>query len=284
MTRPRMTRPRMTRSVVALAAVAAAATVACVEIGTGPAEPAAIELPPFASPSIVIGDTLRDINGVVAPVRAIVRNVRGEEIADVLVQYLYAPVQRDSALVIDPVSGIVRAIRASNSEPRIAARVGGNLQVLRSIIVTQKPDSLVSAGLVTELRTVLPDTGRTNWNLNTTPTGAEVRVRHKAETAGAASSDVNGWPVRFELVSPANPTNDTSASVFLVNNSGTASTLDTTDNSGRAGRRVRVRAVQFPVGAADLVVVRATASYRGVPLLGSPVLISVPVRRGGVAP
>jgi len=270
----------MTRSVVVLTAAAAAAAVACVEIGTGPAEPAAIELPPFPSPSVVIGDTLRDINGVVAPVRAIVRNVRGEEITGVPVEYLYAPAQRDSSLVVDAATGIVRAIRASNAEPRIAARVGSNLQVLRSLIVTQRPDSLLASALViTDLRTVLPDTGRTNANLNTS-TGAEVRVRHSAEPMGTPSSPVNGWLVRFELVTPANPTNDTSAAVFLVNTSGTASSLDTTDASGLASRRVRVRAVQFPAGIADTVVVRATSSYRGVPLLGSPVTIRVPVRRG----
>ncbi len=268
-----------------VAAVSAVAVAACVEIGTGPNEPAAIELPPFPSPSVVIGDTLRDVNGVVAPVRAIVRNVRGEEITDAAVSYLYAPLSRDSALVVDPATGIVRALRATSADARIAARVGGNLQVLRSLVVTLRPDSLTASSLFTgELRTVLPDTGRANANSNTTTTGPEVRVRHAAETTGGASAPVNAWPVRFELVKPSNPTNDTSAAVFLVNGSGTASTLDTTDNSGVASRRVRVRALQFAASAPDTVVVRATASYRGVPLLGSPVLIRVPVRRSGSTP
>jgi len=224
----------------------------------------------------VVGDTLRDLNGVVAPVRAIVRNVKGEEIADVAVSYLYAPLSKDSALAVDATTGIVRALRASSSDARIAARVGGNLQVLRSLIVTQRPDTLTGGATVTELRTVLPDTGRTQATQNSSA-AASVTVQHRELTV---LSGVNAWPVRFEITSPANPGNDTSAAVFLVNDNGTASMLDTTDAQGLAGRRVRVRATRFPSTPFDTVVVRATSTYRGKALGGSPILIKVPVRRG----
>lgn len=267
---------RRAAPVAALLAIVGCAVAACVEIGTGPNEPAAIEFPPFASPSIVVGDTLRDINGVVAPVRAIVRNVRGEAIPDVAVTYLYVPAQPDSALVVDPTTGIVRALRAASTEARIIARAGSNLQVIRSVAVTQRPDSLVAGGAVGLLTTVQPDTGRARATQNTS-NAAGVIVRHREL---GVSSAVNAWPVRFELVSPANASNDTSAAVFLVNDNGTASVLDTTDAGGLAGRRVRVRAALFPAGAVDTVVVRATSSYRGVPLAGAPVTIRVPVRRG----
>ncbi len=258
------------------AAFAAVTSAACVQIGTGLNEPAAIELPPFASPSVVVGDTLRDLNGVIAPVRAIVRNVRGEQIADVSVSYLYAPVQKDSALSVDQATGIVRALRATSSEARIAARVGGNLQVLRSLIVTQRPDSMAGGATVTELRTVQPDTGRTQATQNTSA-GASATVLHRE---GGVSSGVNAWLVRFELISPANPGNDTSAAVYLVSDNGTASVLDTTDQSGLAARRVRVRAARFPSVLVDTVVVRATSTYRGKALAGSPITIKIPVRRG----
>lgn len=257
-------------------ALSAVSIAACVEIGTGPSEPAAIELPPFASPSIVVGDTLRDRNGVVAPVRAIVRNVRGEEIADVAVTYLYAPLQRDSALSVDATTGIVRALRATSSDARIAARVGGNLQVLRSVIVTQRPDSMTGVATVGELRTVLPDTGRAQATQNTS-SGAAVTILHRE---GASTSGVNAWLVRFELISPANPANDTSSVAYLVSDNGSASVLDTTDASGIATRRVRVRAARFPSSTVDTVVVRATSSYRGKALAGSPINIKIPVRRG----
>lgn len=265
------------RAVLLSASVGAALFAACAEIGTEPSEPAAIELTPFASPSIVIGDTLRDVSGAVAPVRAIVRNVRGDEIADASVLYFYAPSTPDTALVVDEVTGIVRALKAS-SAARVAARVGSSLQVLRSIVVTTRPDSLTSGGAVSRFTTTFPDTGRTGAVANSV--GAPVQVRH---LEGTVSSGVNGWPVTFAITKPANATNDTTQAVYLVNDAGIPSVLDTSDAGGSAARRVRVRALQFPVGdpcKVDTVVVSATASYRGKALLGAPVTINVPIRRG----
>jgi hypothetical protein len=268
-----------------LVAVALAAFAACAEIGTSPDEPASIELDPFPWPSVVIGDTLRDAAGQVAPVRAVVRNVRGDAIAGFPVVYLYADFQRDTALEVDPATGIVVALKATTSgEGRIAARAGAALQVLRAIGVTTRPDSLEpsTSGPQPLFTTTLPDTGRTGANRNSTP-ALNVVVRH-LQPAPAPAAGVRGWLVRFSLVAPANPTNDSTLAAFLVNDNGRPSVVDTTDGSGTAGRRVRIRAGQFPVSpAVDTVVVHAEASYRGVPLRGSPVRIAVPVERGPIA-
>ena len=250
---------------------------ACAEIGIGPNEAAAIELDPFPSPSVVVGDTLRTIDGVVSPVRARVFNVRGELIGDAAPRYLYADYNIDSALAIDSATGIVVAKTLVAGDKRIAARIGGTLQVLRGIRIGTRPDSVSGTSLTESLGTTVPDTGRQGQENNSTK-ALSVTVRNRD---GNAVSPVRSWPVRFQLVSPANPTNDTMAAVYLVDDQGRASTLDTTDDSGAAGRRVRVRALQFPVGAAvESVVVRATVTYRGQPLKGSPVRITAPVRRG----
>ncbi len=250
---------------------------ACAEIGIGPNEAAAIELDPFPSPSVVVGDTLRTIDGVVSPVRARVFNVRGELIGDAAPRYLYADYNIDSALAIDSATGIVVAKTLVAGDKRIAARIGGTLQVLRGIRIVPRPDSVSGTSLTEILGTTVPDTGRQGQENNSTK-ALSVTVRNRD---GNAVSPVRSWPVRFQLVSPANPTNDTMAAVYLVDDQGRASTLDTTDDSGAAGRRVRVRALQFPVGAAvESVVVRATVTYRGQPLKGSPVRITAPVRRG----
>ncbi len=265
----------------ALVGAASAVAMSCAEIGTGPDEAAAIEMPPFPSPSVVIGDTLRNIAGAVSPIRAIVLNVRGEVIPDAPVRYLYADALRDSALVVDTVTGIVRALRVSKADARLAARIGPSLQVLRPLIVTTRPDSVDRNGqtTITALRTTLPDTGRARANLNTT-TNFSVTVRH-VESATAITT-VNGWPVRFELVYPANLSNDTTAAAYLVDDGGRASVLDTTDNGGSASRRVRVRAALFPaVGTAlDSVIVRAVVTYKGLPLRGSPIRMAAAVNRG----
>lgn len=275
--------PRLVTS--ALRVMIFGAGVSCVEIGTSPSEPAAIELSAFASPSVVIGDTLRDEAGAIAPVRAVVRNVRGDVISNAAVRYLYADVGRDAALTIDSLSGVVRALRASTGDARIAARAGGSLQVLRVLVVTTRPDSIDSgsqSASVPVFTTTLPDTGRLRALANTSTAFTAV-VRHVDSVATV--SGVNAWLVRYEVLTPANPTNDTTKAVYLVDDQGRASVVDTTDASGNAGRKVRIRATLFPTGTAtDSVIVRATATYRGRALKGAPVRYALPVRRGTPLP
>ncbi len=265
---------------VVVLAMCGSALLACAEVGTGPDDAAAIEFPPFPSPSVVIGDTLRDLAGKVAPIKAIARNVSGAVIAGAPIRYLYADALRDSALAVDTITGMVRAIRAAKADARLAARIGAALQVLQSLIVTTRPDSVDRTGPsnLPLFTTSLPDTGRNKAQANSSP-GFNLTVYH-VDSAKTRSA-VNGWPVRFELVSPANANNDTTASVFLVDDQGRASVLDTTDAGGTAGRKVRVRAAVFPNGTTtDSVIVRAVISYRGIAVRGSPIRMALPVKRG----
>ena len=245
----------------------------CQEIGTAPDVPGAIELPPFPSPAVVVGDTLRNLAGVVTPIRALVRNVAGEVIDKAPVRYLYADFNRDSALLVDSLSGRVIARKAISGEGRLAARVGNSLQVIRNLAVTIRPDTVERGAIPTLFTTVFPDSGR-NVNQSQPVT---VTVRN---LQGAAPTGVNHWVVKFELLRPANPTNDTSGAAFLIDDRGSTSVLDTTDGSGQAGRRVRIRAARFPTTGTDTLEVRATVTYRGLPVRGSPVRLVAPIRRG----
>lgn len=254
---------------------------ACAEVGTAPDVPAAIELPPFAFPTVVVGDTMRDESGKAVPIRAIVRNSAGDEITGAPARFLYADFNRDSAFVVDSASGYVVA-RKTVAEGRIAARVGSSLQVLRSLIATVRPDTAFAGAAPANLITVLPDTGRARAQSNTT---ADIPVIVRNRT-GAEPTGVHGWLVRFQIVRPANPTNDTTASVFLVDDQQRPSTLDTTASNGQAARRVRVRAAQFPAAqgtssVTDTVVVQATVLYKGKPVPGAPVRLVAPVSRVG---
>lgn len=253
---------------------------ACAEVGTAPDVPAAIELPPFAFPSVVVGDTLRNEDGAVTPIQAIVRNSAGDVLPDAAVRYLYADFNRDSALRVDSVTGVVVALKAMAAEGRLAARAGSSLQVLRPILTTVRPDTAFAGPApTTELITVFPDTGRAAARANTTRE-LTVQLRNRQT---ATETQVNGWLVRFRLLRPANPTNDTSGAAYLVNDGGGASVIDTT-TGGSAGRSVRVRAAQFPVAQGtsfvrDTVVVEATVTYRGRPVAGSPMRLVAPVVR-----
>jgi hypothetical protein len=260
-------------------ATAVALIVACAEVGTAPDVPAAIELPPFPFPSVVVGDTLRNEAGIATPVRAIVRNSAGEIITDATPTYLYADFRRDSAFRVDSTTGVIVAAKTV-PEGRIAARIGSSLQVIRTLIATVKPDTTLAGTAPADLIVTLPDTGRARAQSNTTP-DLPIRVRNRS---GTTPVEVQGWLVRFEVIRPANPTNDTTAAAYLVDDQFRASTLDTTNASGQAARRVRVRAAQFPAaqGSArvtDSVVVRATLSYKGRPVPGSPVrLVGIVIR------
>ncbi len=255
----------------------------CAEVGTAPDVPAAIELPPFPFPTVVVGDTMRDESGKAVPIRAIVRNSAGEEITGAPARFLYADFNRDTAFLVDSASGYIVA-RKAVAEGRIAARVGSSLQVLRGLIATVRPDTAVAGAAPAGLITVLPDTGRARAQSNTTA-DLPVIVRNRS---GTEVTGVHGWLVRFQIVRPANPTNDTTAAAFLVDDQQRASMLDTTASNGQAARRVRVRAAQFPVAqgtasVTDTVVVQATVLYKGRPVAGSPVRLVAPVSRVGLS-
>lgn len=270
----------MNRILLCVGIAAAVAAASCADVGTGPEVPAAIEMAPFAFPTVVVGDTLRDSLGVVAPIKAIVRNSAGDIIADARPSYLYADYARDSAFRVDTATGIVVA-RAKVGSGRLAARIGTALQVLRPIIATVRPDTAFPGTAPAPLLvSLLPDTGRTRAEGNTSA-DLQVNLRNRQ---GATPVGVHGWIVSFRLIKPANPTNDTTKAVFLVDRQLRASVVDTSTSEGGASRRVRVRPASFPVAqgtarVTDTVIVEATARYRGQLVRGAPVRVLVQVIR-----
>lgn len=263
---------------VVLAPVMAWAIAACADVTSSATVPASIEFRPLSAPALVVGDTLRDIGGVASPAVAIVRNQQGEPLPDAPVRYTYADAARDTAIVVDSVTGFVisrTAFSSASGTARIAARVGNTLQVIRTVLVTTRPDSVdrLDATSVGTLAVAPPDTGA--FAQQNTSAALTVTVRH---LEGTVATRVPNWLVKYEVMHPANPTNDSTLSAFLVNDAQKLSNIDTTDGSGSAGRLVRVRAALFPVGTtADSVVVRVLVSYRGQLVRGAPVTIVIPV-------
>lgn len=274
------TRANLCVRLMSMAAVVSIAA-ACADVTISPGVPASIELTSFPAPAIVIGDTLRDSSGVVAPVRAVVRDQQGQILPDADVRFVYADGNRDTSIFVDSATGFVVSLKAlptAANGARIAARSGANLQVIRSILVTLRPDSMGRTGSrrLDTLKTTLPDTGSTGVAANTS--GALSVTVHHIE-AGTVTL-VPNWLVRYELLRPANPNNDSTAAVFLVNDAQRVSNIDTTNTSGSASRFVRVRSSKFPAGsAADSAIVRVTVSYRGKPVKGAPDTLVVPIIR-----
>jgi len=251
-------------------------TVACAQVGTDPSVPASIEAAPLAFPSIAIGDSLRDTLGVARPVRALVRNIQGDVIEDAPIRYLYVQAGRDTALEVDSITGHVRVLKRPASGPvQIAARFALALQVLIPLRMTNEPDTVLRADS-TRIVGFVPDTGRRGADENS----AAVSVRAQYRELTGAAQNVGDWLVRFVVVRPSNPTNDTTLAAFFMNDDARPMSLDTTDTQGLASRRLRMRpGILFPAGAptTDTIVVEARIWRRGQPVRGAPLRIRVPV-------
>ena len=236
---------------VALAALCGAA---CVKISDNSTSVLSIEFDSFASPSVVLGDSLRDTAGTVAAPVVHAFNYLGEEIESPPVRF-YAP---DPGVSVDSITGVITADSLRSTPARIVATVG-SLQAIRTIEVTLRPDLIAPATGRTTLSYSLVDSTR---NVSDPVT---VKVTHGTPVADTA---VRSYIVSFAVVSGGDPR------LAELVNGGTLSSIDTTDASGVAGRALRIRPL-FLTTAVDSVLVDATVKYRGTPVTGSPVRLVV---------
>lgn len=227
----------------------AATVLACTDIPTASDSILSFTVNPLPSPSVVVGDTLRDTLGVVRPITVSAFNFQGDTVR--------APRLRFAAfsrgIRVDSLTGVVTGDSAQ-SRAQIIATVG-SVQSFISIGVSLKPDTMVASNARDSLSYSLTDT-----TLNVSP-ALGVKLLHGTGTDSA----VVGYRVSFKVSSPAG------AVAQLVNDVGaTGNAADTTDASGLASRRIKLN-VSLLTSATDSVVVMASASYRGVAVRGSPV-------------
>jgi len=240
--------------IVALAAAAAA----CSDASGNKNSVLSIEFDSLASPSVVLGDTLRDTTGVV--VRPVVRvfNYEGDEIPATNVRFQSG----DRGVRVDSLTGIVTADSLRTTPARVIASVG-SLQAVQQVAVTLRPETVRAVNGRDSLLYSLVDS-----TLNVSPR-LTVKVAHGANPPDSA---VTSYVVSFAIVA-----GQSSQLAELVNDVGRQSRVDTTDASGIAGRAVRVRPV-FLSALTDSVLVDATVKYRGQQVSGSPVRLVLRVR------
>jgi hypothetical protein len=229
---------------------AATAILACTEVPTGANDILSVQFDPLPSPSVVVGDSLRDSLGVVQAPTVTAFNFSGDEVANPPVVFLAL----DRGIHVDSTTGIVTG-DSVRTGARISARVAG-LSVSTPIAVTLRPDSIAPLNVSDSLLYSLLDT------LNVSdPIGVKVfNTTAKVDTAQAVGS----YLVSF-LVDPAD-----SIVGRLVTEGSKPSSLDTTDASGNASRRVRIDVTKLR-GQMDSIIVYAFVRYRGAILGGSPV-------------
>ena len=241
-----------------LCAVACLSALACGDVSGSSTSVLSIQFDSLASPSVVVGDTLRDTTGaVILPVvRAF--NFNGDEITPVTVRF-QSP---DSGLVVDSVTGIITGDSLRSTPGRIVATVG-SLQAIQRLDLTLRPDLIAGLHDRDSLSYSLLDT-----TLNVSPQ-LTVKLTHGV---APADSVVKSYIVSFAIVSQSNPQLGT-----LINDAGKPSIVDTTDTNGVAGRSIRLHPL-FITAPDDSIIVNATARYRGSEVSGSPVRLVLKVK------
>lgn len=241
-------------------AVTAAALGGCIQLSVNPDELASIQFDAPSSPSLVIGDSLRDTLGVREPLRARVYAASGKELPDVPVRYTAT-----DSLVRIVGSGLVVSRGNATGTARLFATAGGLQSLSRALAVIRRPDSIAPSGTATRTVSYKRPTAATGVDSTTTVTFV----------LRAGDQPVASVRVRFELLrrgvvlSPK----DTSA-FWLASTRGLPAVIDTTDGSGNVTRQLRFRTSATAPGR-DTLVVRALPSLGGPPLKGAPAAITV---------
>lgn len=285
-----MTRRSPSRLLAPLVVAAAALAAACSEAGTGPGGIAAVSFDSLPSPGLVLGDTLRDAAGNVAPLTAHAFDVDGDEVSDAPIRWIAlsrdtsADRDRDS-LHVDSITGIATApvendsvlYARRNANVRVLPQVNGLPGPTRSIALTLRPDSLFTAD--TALARLVPSPSDTAGAARSSlPLPA--RVLHDSARVGGTFLPVRAWRVSYALEFRGNAISPESRALWLVDDSFRRSAVDTTDGDGRVSRRVRVHPdslVAMGGTAVDTIHVIISATWRGQPLAGSPGRLRLPV-------
>jgi hypothetical protein len=247
---------------------------ACIDLSTDTSGPLAIEFAPLPYPAVVEGDTLRGTDGAVARLSARVLDGDGEVISDAPIVFGVRDTLDSLDLVTLAADGLVWAEADSVGVTELFATSGSLQSNARPLQIVPKPDTFGRRGngrdtlrvsVVTPEQNIVPDTA--------------FQVLLRSTGTAATRRPVRGFIVNFQLQyrgAPI-PPNDTSH-FYLVNDASRASSVDTTNESGIAGRRIRYRLQPGALPALDTLVILANVSYKGTPVTGSPVSMMLFIR------
>jgi hypothetical protein len=251
---------RVVAVVATSAAVIVGLAVGCTDLNTAPDAPFSMEILELPSPSIVVGDTLRDIDGVAAPLTAVVYNVEGEPIPGATVTFF--AVDTTGELRIDPTTSHVTSTGARRGSTRIFATIGSLQTPPETLTIVPPPDSVADIGALDTLRYSFADPSRN--------TSDSLAVRVMWDSANAP---VARYPVRFRLENLADTVVarlvDDQGRVSTADRSGALS-VDTTGADGVALRRIRLTPGATLSTPVDSIAIIAEVTLRGNPIAGSP--------------
>ena len=236
--------PRARRTVLAMLGGAAWWLLSCREIPAPEGGILAVSPIQLPLPGVVVGDTMRDSLGLVAPIRVIAYGPDGEPIS---------PEPVASFVVLDTGAHFSGALFIGDSVGKTVRIVGtvGPLQTRpASVKITAIPDTLVQADSLVHNKTYTI-TGDSVVN------SAELAVVVRP----AGSTGVEAVIVYYSI--DGAPASNGQGPTVVLTSGNVLSSRDTTDGSGRASRTARLRLAALSSLTVDTVHVSATASYRG---------------------
>ena len=245
--------------------------VACVDT-TSPSGAASISLVHLPSPSVIIGDVMRDSTGQPAPISVTVYDGNGAAIAGSNVVF----VSLDSSIRLEA-DGLVYGVKTDSLGARVTASVGSLQTAFVRIPVALKPDVVEGGGVVTTL-TFPPTTAESK------PADSLVQsVTLPVTVKNANGRGAQGIIVNFVILGAPTPL-DAARPTTYVSDGGKTTARDTTDAQGHAARQVtflhRRASGEVVAGTAvDTITVAAYARYLGADVAGSPIVFKIPVKR-----
>jgi hypothetical protein len=255
------------RYLISLVLVTVALTVACIDM-SAPSGPASISDLKLPSPSVIIGDTMRDSLGKVAPIQVIAYDVHSFPIATTTTE-LFITDSVPAAHIV-PV-GLLIGDRFGT------VHVLGQVNQLQTmgvtIPVTYRPATLTAAAV---------DTLRVSATGDTSVKSPPFAVRASVRSAKDSASEK--ILVYYALVSAPASADPKNPAVYISDDAGKRSGVDTTDASGNVSRNLTVVTAFLGDTAlllgqkVDSAVITITSSYAGVPLDGSPRTVVVPIK------
>jgi len=261
------------RQLTALRAYAAAALVVLAAFGgcdSAPTDPDAVfslGVEPLPFPAVVAGDTLRDRNGVAAPVTAVAYDGSGDPIPDAPIEF-FSP---DDDVTIE--DGILVAGGEPGRSVRVYARIAG----LTMEVTSRSQLQVVQAPVLLETSGEVPDSVSYEApSIRSEP--ITVLLSSAPETEGGAGDPVANWLVNYRIEfrgALLQPEDDRFRVVQPGGSGAEAAPDDTTDASGLAAREVVVLDAS-DIAAGESLVVIITASHSGSPVEGSP--LELPLR------
>lgn len=244
-----------------------------------PGGPASISVLILPSPSVVLGDSMRDSAGNVTPISVQGFNSAGNQIG---VTPTFFVTDTFKAISVGPSSGIL--VGDSLGQGHVVGQIGSLQTNIATIPVSVLPETLFAA-------TLFNDTLFAPFSLTDTSAAGRGTLRLGTTITGVGNTGAVGFIVHYTIVSAPVPAPTSPPAVFLTSTGGIPSTADTTDASGNGGVNLTIqtaflaRDTAFFAGQKlDTAIVVARSTYRGKELAGSPVTFIIPIKISAALP